>query len=370
MPAKPPSNRERYELGRSPFSQNPTQRDLALLLRESRDDLRRLVRYKEQFIVRRTLEIRGKMRALAYPEGRLRAAHERLKYHFNKVRQPNYLFSPRPRLSQRDNASVHIDQQQYLTLDLKQFYPSTSADMVLNFFVNELGMYEDVARLLIKLCTIDDRVSLGSPFTPVLCTFVHRRMFNSISDVCCRKGLRYSVWVDDLTISGTFVPGEVVSEIREIVRSHGLKSHKILYRNGSRPVFITGIGIVGTRLMAPNALHLRIKHLWNDLHNAETVEEKEACTQKLLSQLGTMRHITGRKSELGRKAADQMNTLRQKLDRSHRLSWADFQSQMASRVRDPVSNAPLMTVMLDEISVDVVAGTANADACFATEGRL
>lgn len=309
---------ERYELERSPLAQKPTQKELAELLGETRDDLRRLAAYKEQFIVRRPQIIRNKARELAYPVARLRAIHERLKFHLNKIKQRGYLFSPRRKHSQRDNAYLHLNQDQYLTLDLKQFYPSTSAAMVRKWLIEDLGMYEDVAGLLTRLCTIDGKISFGSPLTPVLCTLVHRNMFDAIAEICEARRLRNSVWVDDLTISGKFVPGTVVNDIRQVIRSAGLKSHRVKYRCGNRPVFITGIGVVGPRLIAPNALNLRIKGYWDDLHAAQTVEEKEACIQRLLSQLGTIRHIAGPSSDAGRKAADQMNGLRQKRDKMYR----------------------------------------------------
>lgn len=320
MPRSGRQTHERYEIQRSPLSQRPTQRDIAALLGETRDELRRLVNYKDQFIVRRQITTgkKGKVRDLAYPVARLRAAHERLKFHLNKVKQPSYLFSPRKNRGQRDNAALHLDQDQYLTLDLKQFYPSTSDDMVRRWFRDDLDMYEDVAGLLTHLCTIDGKVSFGSPVTPVLCTLIHRRMFDQIADVCGVRGLRYSVWVDDLTISGRFVPGEVLKQIRVIVQAAGLKSHSIRYRSGNRPVFITGIGVVGPKLVAPNSLDLKIKECWASYHEAETDQERDFLTQRLLSYLGTVRQISSAKSERGRKASDEMNSLRQKRDKRYR----------------------------------------------------
>lgn len=324
-----PAPYERYDLDRSPFAQRPTQRDVANLLGETKADLLRLVNYKDQFIVRRQENIGGKDRDLAYPVSRLRGVHERLKFHLNKVRQPSYLFSPRKKRSQRDNAELHLDQDQYLTLDVKQFYPSTSETMVYRWFVDELGMYEDVAGLLTRLSTVDGKVSFGSPLTPVLCTLVHKSMFDRISDICNARGLRHSVWVDDLTVSGQFIPGQVVTSIREVVQVYGLRSHKIRYRTGNRPVVITGIGVVGRHLLSPNSLNLRIKQYWQDLHDALTAEERVACAQQLLSQLGTVKHIVGPKSEAGQRAANQMNTLKQKRDK-----WLREASQKVPVIRN------------------------------------
>jgi RNA-directed DNA polymerase len=190
--------------------------------------------------------------------------------------------------------------------------------MVRRWFRDDMGIYPDVAGLLTHLCTIDDQVSFGSPLTPLLCTLIHRPIFDKIADLCDRHGLNYSLWVDDLTISGQFVHGDVVREIRQIIAAAGLRSHKIRFRTGSRPVLITGISVVGRDPVAPNALNLRIKELWDAYHLAETIDERDACIQALLAQLGTQRHICGSSSVLGRKAADQMNALRQKRSKMYR----------------------------------------------------
>lgn len=326
---------EKYELACSPLSQRPTQRDIGELLGVSRDHLRFLATHKEHFIKRRQEVIgkKQKLRDLKYPVADLREVHERLKFHLNKIKQPSYLFSPRKKRGQRDNAALHLDQDQYLTLDLKQFYPSTSVAMVRRWFRDELGMYPDVAGLLTHLCTIDNQVSFGSPLTPVLCTLIHRAMFDKIADLCERSGLRYSLWVDDLTISGKFVHGDVVREIRQIISGAGLRSHQIRFRTGNRPVYITGVGIVGSELVAPNTLNLRIKELWEKYHLAETIAEREDSIQALLAQLGTQRHICGPSSDLGRKAADQMNSLRQKRNKMHLKETARMSAARSARLQ-------------------------------------
>lgn len=188
-------------------------------------------------------------------------------------------------------------------------------------------MYEDVAGLFAELATIDDIASFGSPLTPVLVSLVHRKMFDEIAEQCRARGLSYSVWVDDMTISGKFVEGELLTLIRGIVANHGLKSHKVIYRTGNRPVFITGIGVVGTHLAAPRSLHDRIQDLWKEFHNAETDSERESATQKLLAQMGTLRYIAGPKSEMGRKTADRMNSLKQKRDKWRRKNLVELSSK-------------------------------------------
>ena len=176
---------ERYDLERSPLAQRATQRDVAKLVRETVADLQKLAtpRFKEQFLVRRPIKTGNKIRNLVYPEGRLRAVHERLKFHLNKITQPSYLMSPRKNRSQRDNAAAHFDAVQYLTIDIKQFYPSTTRSMIRRSIIEQFNLNGDVAGLIAHLATADDRACFGSPLTPVLATLVHRPMFNRIAEI-------------------------------------------------------------------------------------------------------------------------------------------------------------------------------------------
>lgn len=321
---------EIYDLSRSPFAQKPTQKDLADLARVPRAELNRQRWYKETCVVRRTVEINGKQRDLIYPNGPLRTTHERYKYQLNKIKQPEYLMSPRKGKSQRDNAAVHLDQTTYLTLDIRQFYPSTTKDMVRNWCVDTLGMYEDVARLFADISTVNGVVFLGSPLTPVLLTLVHRQIFDEIYEYCQLNGLAMSLWVDDLTISGPMITGEAIRFIREAISRRGLQSHKINILTGNKVIFVTGVGIVGSHLVAPRKMHKKIRDKWKEYHGAETFNDARTCADRLLSMMGTVRHIVGAKTDAGRKLADQMNSLRQKQQHAHELDVAQFQANQCS----------------------------------------
>ncbi|MBA4489365.1 reverse transcriptase family protein [Paracoccus sp. S1E-3] len=317
-------NGERYPLNRSPLAQNPSQSDLAMLVRETKADLNTLAtpEFKEQFLVRRTIETNGKTRNLVYPEGRLRAVHERLKFHLSKIVQPSYLMSPRKRRSQRDNAVAHLEATQYLTLDLKQFYPSTTRQMIRNSLVAQFGMQADVAGLIAHLATADDRACFGSPLTPVLASIVHRPMFDLIAGRCNVDGLSYTVWVDDLTISGPQITGQFRSDVRGIIAQNGLRSHKLRSQTGNHPVFITGIGIVGANLIVPKRIELRSKELWAEFKASQTFEELDSSATRLLSHLGGVKAVVGPSTIRGQKLSSEMNSVRQKREKARRFHQA------------------------------------------------
>jgi RNA-directed DNA polymerase len=306
---------ERYELSRSPFAQDPNQRDLAILLGTRKTPLEKLISRKERYIIRRNEEINGKQRELRYPFGALRRIHERMKFHLNKIEQPEYLYSPRKGTAQRDNALFHAGQRQYLKLDIKQFYPSTTTEHIFRWAKYDLGMKDDVAGMVAALATIDGVAAFGSPLTPVLAALVHRRMFNAIHAECCRRGLRISLWVDDIVVSGNFVPGVLVRRIREIIKSNGLRSHKLESLTGSRSLIVSCVRIIQRRIDAPRSLHFKIESLYRALAQTDDPIQAEIILDTLLSVLGTYRYLVGRKTLQGQNTSNKMNFIRRHRNR-------------------------------------------------------
>jgi hypothetical protein len=142
--------------------------------------------------------------------------------------------------------------------------------------------------------------------------------------------LSYTVWVDDLTVSGARITGSFRTDIRDIVAQSGLKSHKLNSHTGNRPVFITGIGVVGANLIVPKRIELRSKELWTALKLAQTFEEKDACSTRLLSHLGGIRAVVGASSRRGQKLASEMHSIRQKRDKARREYAANLTSKLSA----------------------------------------
>lgn len=311
---KRPSDRryERYRLDASMWAQNPTQQDLASLLGVTKDQLEAIVRDKERYTSRRVLEISGKTRNLAVPTGPLRRVHERIKFQLNKVKQPDYLCSPRKGVGQRDNAERHVGGVQLLKIDIRQFYPRTMQEDIWRWAHYTMGIRDDVAGLIAKLVAIDGRMPFGSPVSPVLTTLVHRPMFDQIEDLCRSRSLTMSLWVDDLTVSGVEIDGDVITELRQIIRKGGFETHRIEHLSTARPINITGVPIAAGRVLAPPSLHRRIRDDFAALRLATSDNERSAIIDRLLSALGTYRYHLGASTKEGRAAADRMHALKQR----------------------------------------------------------
>ncbi len=304
----------------------------------TKDQLEAIVRDKEQFTSRRTLEINGKLRNLAIPTGRLRSVHERLKFQLNKIKQPYYLCSPRKGVGQRDNAERHIEGAQLIKIDIRQFYPRTMQEDIWRWAHYTMGIRDDVAGLLAKLVAIDGRMPFGSPVSPVLTTLVHRPMFDRIYEVCGVRALAMSLWVDDLTLSGVEITGETITEVRQVIRDGGFQTHKIEHLTTARPIDITGVPIAAGRVLAPLALHRRIQDGFTALRAAVTDTDRASIIDKLLSALGTYRYHLGASTPEGRRAADRMHALKQ---RRARMAITAVTIPSTGTVYDAASTATL-----------------------------
>lgn len=294
-----------------------TRRDLAFLLRTTIADLEREVRYKELATTRRT-EITGrgrkrKERDLAYPDPStsLRRVHDRLARLFNRIEQPDYVFSPRAGRTTRGNAAVHAGQRVFLQIDIKKFYPSTTRAMIRRGLVSAFGMHQDVAGFIAHLVTVDDRACFGSPVTPVLMTIVFREMFDRIADECDARGLRFTLWVDDMTISGRHITSDFLDRLRQIVREHGHKTHKIALRTANEAVCVTGLWLDGRRLEPSHAQRRRLRAAHADMQRANTAQARDEAERAVLSAAGTIRHIAGASSEEGQRMANLAQQVRQ-----------------------------------------------------------
>lgn len=301
---------ERYEFRDSPWVQDLTQCKLADLLGTTKDRLERLIDGKDRFVLRRIEEIAGKKRSLAIPIGKLRSVHERLKFHLNKIKQPDYLFSPRKGRAQRDNAALHQEQAQFLGLDIRQFYPSTTSEHIFRWAHHVAGLRADVAGMFTHLIAVDGKMPFGSPVSPVLTTLVHREMFDEIHALLERQNLRMSLWVDDLTISGSFVRGDIIEQIRAVIRRSGFQTHKIKFRSPGRPIIITGVPIERQKIVAPQGLQKRVRDGYAALRQELTDAERRHAIDQLLGALGSYRYHVGAATPQGRQAANRMDALR------------------------------------------------------------
>lgn len=156
----------------------------------------------------------------------------------------------------RDNATVHANAKYIAKLDVHSFYPSIHRTKVYNFFRIAQDCSPDVARLLTLLTTRKHCLPLGTSTSPMLADQIVRPIDKRIAGMAAKLGLRYTRYVDDITLSGGFPLKRFCHLVDSVLRQSGLRaksSKTIVYGPGTDPGerLVTGVAIVDGRITAP-----------------------------------------------------------------------------------------------------------------------
>jgi len=119
-------------------------------------------------------------------------------------------------------ASFHCNAKWVLSLDLRNFFPSVSAKLIEDS-LKALGYQQHAAKLITKICTLDDRLPQGSPASPVLSNLAFSTTDIALQAIADNFDVRYSRYADDLVFSGTNgnPPAELQPLVIETIIAHG-----------------------------------------------------------------------------------------------------------------------------------------------------
>lgn len=98
------------------------------------------------------------------------------------------------------NALVHQGQEIVVGLDVRDFFPSTSAHRIRKYF-RKVGWNRPAAKLLTRLCTHNGGLPQGAPTSPRLSNLVNYRLDARIAGMAKSMDGAYTRYADDITIS-------------------------------------------------------------------------------------------------------------------------------------------------------------------------
>ena len=157
-----------------------------------------------------------------------------------------------PNRSIISNVQPHINSQQILKIDLKDFFPSISINRIISIFYNQ-GYNKKVSYYLARLCSFEDVLPQGAPTSPALSNIVCYKMDKRIYRLCKKFNLNYTRYADDLTISGVAIPKKIFDYIKEIIEDSGfeLNDSKTKFYNKNSKKIITGVQIKNNGITLP-----------------------------------------------------------------------------------------------------------------------
>ena len=196
------------------------------------------------------------------PKPKLKDIQKRINaYLVKSIPLPNYAFGGVKRKDNIRNARFHKGQKYVFQTDLKDFFPRITNRMVYAMFV-ENGFSHDVASLLTKLTTFQGHLPQGAPTSTTIANLVFVPTGKAIQSIADREGLRFTTFVDDVTISSQKDFKAVIPEIMSIIHpdedsQFKISQGKTTYRSGI--TVITGVKMLNNSLAVPDKLVSKIE---------------------------------------------------------------------------------------------------------------
>lgn len=226
--------------------------------------------YTERFIEKRS----GGTRRLLVPTSDLKdLQHRILKRLMARLSVHPAATGFEPGTSIVHNAAQHIDQAVVICMDIRDFFPQTTAERVTAYF-QRIGWNREAAELLTKLTTWEDGLPQGAPTSPRLSNLVNHVLDARIERFVDRRKGTYTRYADDICIS---FPKDYPKRIRgtvQVVRRHlkafgyepNGKKTRILRQHQQQKV--TGL-VVNDRVNVPRHIRRKLRAVEHRLNTGQ-----------------------------------------------------------------------------------------------------
>lgn len=260
-----------YCVEKSPLYKLRNKQKLALLLGLPNNYFRKVHQYKySEFYEDKP---NGGKRRINNPEEELKKIQKKLFELLNRIEKPIWVISGVKGKSYVDNAKLHQLSDNICTIDIENFYDSTKEVYVYNFFKNILQMSTDIAVVVTKLVTYEGRIPTGTPTSQLIAFLSYKDVFTKIYDNCKEKGILFSLYVDDITLSSNkIIPKSITNKIEYILKLNELniKKSKTKFYSKSSNKSVTGTIIdYKKRIKLENKKRKEIIDLYNECINSE-----------------------------------------------------------------------------------------------------
>jgi RNA-directed DNA polymerase len=272
----------RHPIDQSTLYNIRSKKDLAEILQFNLEDFEELTSDKQYKVFENK-----KNRWIQCPINDLRPIHDRLQNYLKRIKIPDYVHSQSGR-SYITNALSHSVPRPFAKTDISKFYPSTDFSTVYNLFNNIFKCAPDVAWHLAKLCCYRGRhLPTGSPISGSVAFLAYQPMFDRIERLASTHDCVFTLFVDDLGISGFAASKAVLYEIRGVLRSHGLDSSNKKSKTFGlgRPKKITGVLITTQGPQLPNRRQLKIHRLKSQIQNLPANDTRSKLEKSLQGSL-------------------------------------------------------------------------------------
>ncbi|MFC4892910.1 reverse transcriptase family protein [Pseudofrancisella aestuarii] len=248
---------KKYSIDQSPIYKLSSKKKLKEILYIDEKKLKQATQFPAHYSFNK--KINGKTRNIQPPINITKKIHERILSLLSRIEVHTFLFSGVKGRSYVCNARKHIASSFFLTIDIKNFFPSTTRKKVFYLFYKMFKCSPDIADTLAKMLTFNNQLVQGSCVSQLLSYLSNYEMFEEINIIANKYNLTFSLYVDDMTFSSSqdFKKSDVIYEIKKILKKsdYQIKRSKLRY---SKTGDITGVIIKESHLLVKNKTHRKV----------------------------------------------------------------------------------------------------------------
>ena len=255
---------ERYAIDSSPLYGMASHSRLAEILRwaGTTGQLREFCRRQSNFSRYIDRSKPGKERLIEAPEKRAKEFQTRVLQLLRRIKLPDYLHSARPGRSYLSNSATHCEADGCtITMDIHSFYQSATRERVIHFFEAHLKQPRDVADTLSSLLCCDGHLATGSPASPLVSFWAYCKVFDAIDERVRSRGGVFTLYIDDMSITGKGFGHTDIRWISRLLRRAGLtvKETKTRVFHADASKLVTGRACRNGGSRAPNKQHRKMR---------------------------------------------------------------------------------------------------------------
>lgn len=125
-----------------------------------------------------------------------------------------------------DATMIHVRSPVKLKMDISDFFPSVTYDMVINSLIKHDNMPLDEAEKIAFLCTNNKgALPQGACTSPYLANLAADKMCAALDHISDRMGLKFTIYVDDLIFSGD-EPEKIIPIVMDVCKRYGFTIKK------------------------------------------------------------------------------------------------------------------------------------------------
>ncbi|MEE2967016.1 MAG: reverse transcriptase family protein [Verrucomicrobiota bacterium] len=162
------------------------------------------------------------------------------------------------------NARPHCKKNWVISFDVKDFFPSTTQDMVRKSLLHEKLAIDP--NLISQLCCLDGALPQGAPTSPHLANLAFYECDLKLKSFALSHSLNYTRYADDMTFSGNEFPDQITESVRKTLLTSNYQlaeeKTKLMGRNTQQKV--TGLH-VNERVLLPRSLRRKIRAIRHDI---------------------------------------------------------------------------------------------------------